>query len=115
MFAICVENLIRFGRKENLILRLKKTPFYHFKNWRKEGSKFNIEYGEPSLQSSNTFRKNPQMLFICSLFTIRFLSQRQRQRKNHEGHSKSPCGPLSAFQTNLKVIQGHAKATTIAF
>ena len=44
MFAICIENLERLGRKENLILSLKKMLFNHFKNSRKPDSKFNIDY-----------------------------------------------------------------------
>ena len=44
MFGICVENLIRIGKKANLILSLKKMLLNNFNNSRKADSKFNIGY-----------------------------------------------------------------------
>ena len=43
MFGICVENLVRIGKKANLILRLKKMLFNNFNSSRKVHSKFKIE------------------------------------------------------------------------
>ena len=48
---------------------MKKILLNNFINSKKVHSKFNIEYAEYSLQCSNTFRKNLQMVFICLMFS----------------------------------------------